>query len=77
MYQWNCYFLVLKGEIVMNYEYVELTLENHKATTSELQGHHEVIDEYATKGYRYIGYVPTLIGPSGKILKLELIFEKQ
>lgn len=61
----------------MNYEYVELVLENHKVTTSELKGHHEVIEEYVSKGFRYIGHIPTQFGPSGKVLKIELIFEKQ
>ncbi len=61
----------------MNYEYVELTLENRKTTTAELRGHHEVIEKYAGMGYRYVGYIPTVMGPSGKVLKLEMIFEKQ
>ncbi|MCQ2490276.1 MAG: DUF4177 domain-containing protein [Ruminococcus sp.] len=58
------------------YEYVEIELENHKATTSELSGHHEIIEEYTEKGYTFCGSIPTLYGPSGKVLKIELIFKK-
>lgn len=60
----------------MNYEYVEMVLENHKTTTSELKRHREIIKQYAANGWRYVGYIPTVMGPSGKILKLDLIFEK-
>ena len=42
-----------------------------------LTGHKEVINEYAAKGYGYVGYVPTRIGPSGKIIDIDLIFETE
>lgn len=57
------------------YEYVSVDLVNKKATTAESIEHREVIDSYAAKGYRYAGYIPSLIGPSGKILRMDLIFE--
>ncbi len=60
----------------MDYKFVEVTLENHKATTSELKGHREIIENNAKEGYRYAGYVPTVYGPSGKVLKIDMIFEK-
>lgn len=59
------------------YEYVELECENHKATSSSVTGHREIIGEYAKKGYIYVGYIPTKMGPSGKILALDLIFKKE
>lgn len=58
------------------YEYVEIELVNHPATTAKLVGHHEKIEEYTNKGYTYCGFIPTLYGPSGKVLKIELIFKK-
>lgn len=58
------------------YEYVEVELENHKATTSELKGHREIIEQYAEKGLTFAGSIPTLYGPSGKVLRIELIFKK-
>lgn len=59
-----------------SYEFVKVECENHKATTSELKGHREIIIDYANKGYKYVGYIPVKMGPSGKVLTLELIFEK-
>lgn len=34
-----------------------------------------MIDEYAAKGYRYVGYIPTNISDYGKIKDMDLIFE--
>lgn len=59
------------------YKYVELECENHKTSNSVVSGHKEIINEQAKNGYRYIGYIPINMGPSGKILSLELIFEKE
>jgi len=58
------------------YEYITVELVNKKATTAESTEHRKVIDEYAEKGFQYVGYVPCVIGPSGKILSMDLIFEK-
>lgn len=57
------------------YKYVEVKCENHNASNSNVIGHKEIIDEHAKNGYRYVGYIPTKMGPSGKILSLDLIFE--
>lgn len=57
------------------YKYVKLECENHKTTSSSVIEHKEIIDEHAKNGYRYVGYIPTKMGPSGKILSLDLIFE--
>lgn len=59
------------------YKYVEMECENHKATSSSVTGHREMIDKYAKEGYSYAGYIPTKMGPSGKMLSLDLIFEKE
>lgn len=37
--------------------------------------HCKIIDEYAEKGYRYIGFIPTDISDYGKIKAMDLIFE--
>ncbi len=58
------------------YQYVTVELENNKFTTAKSTAHREVIDQYAAKGFCYVGYVPCEIGPSGKILSMDLIFEK-
>ena len=59
------------------YTYIELECENKKATSSLVTGHREIIDEHAKNGYRYVGYIPLKMGPSGKILSMELILEKE
>ncbi len=58
------------------YQYVTIEFENNKLTMAKSTAHREVIDKYAVEGFRYVGYVPCVIGPSGKILSIDLIFEK-
>ena len=58
-------------------EFVRMEYKNNKVTTAELEGHRELISEYAEKGYTYVGFVPVSFGPSGKTLAIDLIFEKK
>lgn len=58
-------------------EFVRINFDNNKLTTSELKGYKEVIEEYINNGYTYIGFVPVSFGPSGKMLAMDLIFDKQ
>ena len=44
---------------------------------AELTSHREVIEEYALKGYKYLGFVPVKLGPSGKMLALDLVFDNK
>ncbi len=62
--------------MMKQYQYVTIELENNKLTTAKTTAHRDVIDKYASEGFRYAGYVPCVIGPSGKILSMDLIFEK-
>ena len=55
------------------YEYVNINING--LFTSGSEEHRQIIDEYAAKGYRYVGYVPTNITPHGKIVEMDLIFE--
>lgn len=57
-------------------EFIRLEYENKKATTAELIGHQDIIREYVSKGYKYVGFIPVRFGPSGKTLAIDLIFEK-
>ena len=57
------------------YEYVSVELKNNVVKDAALSCHRNIIDEYAQKGYKYAGYIPTRIGPSGKIVCIDLIFE--
>ena len=55
------------------YEYVSIQLEGHFiASTNE---HGRIIDEYAAKGYNYVGYIPTKMTSHGRITEIDLIFE--
>ena len=57
-------------------EFVRLEYYNNKASTSELSNHQEILKEYVSKGYKYVGFIPVKFGPSGKTLAIDLIFEK-
>lgn len=39
--------------------------------------HRDVIQEYARRGYRYVGMVPTTLNTSGYFRRMDLIFEKE
>ncbi len=60
----------------MKYEYVHMEYKNTPPGSAELEMHREVINKQTEVGNRYIGYIPVKIGPSGKILSIDLIFEK-
>ena len=55
------------------YEYVSIHIG--KFIGAKLKEHRQIIDEYAKKGYRYLGYVPTNISDYGKIKDMDLVFE--
>ena len=58
-------------------EYVRLKYANNKLINSNLKEHREVINEYVGKrGYDYIGFIPVVYGPSGKLLEVDLVFKK-
>lgn len=57
------------------YEYVRLDINRFIGARSE--EHRAIIDSYATKGYRYVGYIPTNISDYGKIKEMDLVFEKE
>ena len=55
------------------YEYVNIKMG--KIFSSKTDEHRRIIDEYAARGYRFVGYVPTHIDVDGKINKIDLVFE--
>lgn len=58
-------------------EFVRLKYANNKLISAEIKEHREVIDEYvAKKGYKYVGFIPVLFGPNGKMLEVDLVFKK-
>ena len=56
------------------YEYVKINIDGFLFGSGS-EEHRRTIDEYAAKGYRYVGYIPTKITPHGKIVEMDLIFE--
>lgn len=56
------------------YEYVTVYIGQFFGAKSE--EHRKIIDEYAAKGYRYVGYIPTVLDDFGKIKDIDLIFEQ-
>ena len=57
------------------YEYVRVNINRWVGAKSE--EHREIINEYARKGYRYVGYIPTNISDYGKIKEMDLVFEME
>lgn len=55
------------------YEYVNIHIGKFIGAKSE--EHRRIIDEYAAKGYRYAGYIPTKLDDFGKIKDIDLVFE--
>ena len=57
------------------YEYVNVNVNVSCFLGSGTTEHRQIIDEYAAKGYRYVGYIPTDMNNNGKIYEMDLIFE--
>lgn len=55
------------------YEYVNIHIG--KLVGAKSEEHRSIIDEYAAKGYRYAGYIPTKLDDFGKIKDIDLVFE--
>lgn len=60
---------------MFKYEYV--TIDNESLMSSKFTEHREIISEYAKKGYRYVGFIPTKSDGYGRIKEIDLIFEKE
>ena len=60
----------------METKFVRVDFKNNPATTSESEEHRKAIENAAKEGYAYAGYFPVKMGPSGKILSADLIFQK-
>ena len=60
----------------METTFVRINFENNPATTAQTEEHRKVIEEQAKAGYTYAGYFPVKMGPSGKMLVADLIFQK-
>lgn len=55
------------------YEYVEVHTQTFWG--AECKEHRAIIEDYASRGYRYVGYIPTAATPHGVVTDMDLIFE--
>lgn len=55
------------------YEYVSVRIA--KLIGSRSEQHRKIIDDYAKKGYKYVGYIPKEVKDFGKLMEIDLIFE--
>ena len=67
-----------KGANDMEHRFEQVSVEPFTTPkSSELNGHREIIARYAAQGFEYAGWIPVQQGPSGKILKLDLVFAQK
>lgn len=55
------------------YEFVNI--KSSKVVGAKYDEHRKIIAEYAAKGYRYVGFIPTELSDAGKIKAMDLVFE--
>ena len=51
-------------------------MKNNPAASAESDEHRKAIEAEAKEGYSYAGYFPVKMGPSGKMLEADLVFQK-
>lgn len=59
------------------YEYVNVDYKGKDVIMASVSEHRAIIAEYAGRGYRYAGMIPTEISAHGCTKKMDLIFEKE
>lgn len=60
----------------MEIKYVRVNYNNSKTGSSETSEHQNIITNMLNENYSYLGFIPVKMGPSGKILSIDLIFKK-
>ncbi|MCQ2749705.1 MAG: hypothetical protein MJ246_07115 [Clostridia bacterium] len=69
------YDLVFEAkEEAVSYDFVDIQANNNPAKSANFNDYDEIILQYEYQGYDFCGFVPVRIGPSGKILEIELVF---
>ena len=67
-----------KGRMDMyRYEYVTYRTGGGFWMDNSACEHREIIDEYAAKGWCYVGYLPTMFSGEGGTKEVDLIFERE
>ena len=60
------------------YEYVSVDYKKREVIMVGvgITEHREIIDDYAARGYRYVGSIITEVDSNARIRKIDLVFEK-
>ena len=56
-------------------KYDDVNIHSGRFCGAKSEEHRTIIDQYAAKGYRYVGYIPTNLNDYGKIKDMDLVFE--
>lgn len=59
------------------YQYEEIETGGGMWINNADCGHRAIIDEYAKRGWRFAGFVPTRFSSYGGIKAIDLVFEKE
>lgn len=59
------------------YEFVEVRLRQGAVVIIPADDYRTIIKEYASKGYEYVGFIPSQLGGQGQIVYADLIFAKE
>ena len=59
------------------YEYHYAAIQTGGLFNASLKEHRDLIRACAEEGWRYVGYVPTLMNAAGVMCELDLIFERE
>lgn len=61
----------------METKFVRIDYKNNPATTAVSEEHRKIIEEQAVNNFSYAGYFPVKMGPSGKMLAADLVFQRE
>lgn len=59
------------------YRYEYVTLDSETLIGARFPENQQVIDAYAAKGWRFVTWLPVRSTDYGKVIKLDLVFEKE
>ena len=59
------------------YEYKYVTIKAKGVMVAEFRDRQEIIDQHASHGWRYAGWVPATLGAYGSISQIDLVFERE
>jgi len=58
-------------------KFIRIDYNNNPAASAQTQEHRQIIEQQAQEGWLYAGYFPVKMGPSGKMLTADLIFQRE